>query len=109
MTPKEVLTEFFKAENERDWDTYRKFLHEEVVWVLYGKEERRICGIQQYLQMMQKAYAHTDVQFRCLEMRVSKDGKRVMALLVNEEGAHSLDIFDFQDNLIYREYEFLLD
>ena len=90
MTPKEVLTEFFKAENERDWDTYRKFLHEEVVWVLYGKGERRICGIQQYLQTMEKACAHTDVPFRCLEMRVSKDGNCVMALLVNGEGAEFL-------------------
>ena len=42
-------------------------------------------------------------------MQVSKDGNRIVANLVNELGIRSLDIFDFKNNLIYREYEFILD
>jgi len=109
MTARDSLKAFFKAENERDWDIYRQFLHEELVWKLFGKEERRICGIQNYMQTMQKAYENSNARFRCQDMQVSNEGNRIVAYLINDYGARSLDIFDFKDGLIYREYEFILD
>jgi len=109
MTAKDTLKAFFKAENERDWEVYRHFLHEEIVWQLFDKEARNICGIQDYMQTIQKAYERSDVRFRCQDMQVSHDGNRIAACLVNDYGARSLDIFDFKDGLIYREYEFILD
>ncbi|MDC4233195.1 nuclear transport factor 2 family protein [Actinomyces sp. B33] len=109
MAARDALEAFFKAENERDWDAYRQFLHEEIVWRLFDKEERRICGILNYMQTMQKVYENSDVRFRCQDMQVSNEGNRVVAYLINDFGARSLDIFDFKDGLIYREYEFILD
>ena len=44
MTAKDILEAFFKAENERDWEVYQQFLHKEIVWRLFDKEERRICS-----------------------------------------------------------------
>lgn len=42
-------------------------------------------------------------------MEISADNTRVIAYLINDKGERSLDIFDFKDNLIFREFEFLLD
>ncbi len=109
MKTKEILEAFFEAENKRDWESYQRFLHAEIVWELFGKKERTICGIQSYMETMQKAYENSEVQFVCQNMQVSNDGNRIAACLVNDLGMRSLDVFDFKDNLIYREYEFLLD
>ena len=109
MTAKEVLEDFFKAENERNWKVYQQFLHKEIVWQLFDKETRSICGIQDYMLTMQKAHENSDIRFLCQDMQVSNDGNRIIAYLINDMGARSLDIFDFKDNLIYREYEFILD
>ena len=68
-----------------------------------------ICGIQDYMQTIKKAYENPDAHFICQDMKVSKDGNRIVALLINESGIRSLDVFDFKNNLIYREYEFILD
>ena len=104
MTAKDALVLFFKAENERNWEVYQQFLHEEIVWQLFEKDTRMICGIQDYMQTIKKAYENPDAHFICQDMQVSKDGNRIVANLVNELGIRSLDIFDFKNNLIYREY-----
>ena len=109
MATKDILEAFFKAENERDWEVYQQFLHKEIVWQLFDNETRSIRGIQDCILAMQKAYENSDVRFRCQDMQVSADGSRVVAYLINDIGARSLDIFDFKDDLIYREYEFILD
>jgi len=109
MAAKDLLNAFFKAENERDWEVYARFLHTEIIWKLFGKEEKTIKGIPGYMKTIKKAYENTDIQFTCQEMRISIDGSRIAACLINDSGTRSLDIFDFKDNLIYREYEFILD
>ena len=109
MTAKDALVLFFKAENERNWEVYQQFLHEEIVWQLFEKDTRMICGIQDYMQTIKKAYENPDAHFICQDMQVSKDGNRIVTHLVNELGIRSLDVFDFKNNLIYREYEFILD
>lgn len=78
MTAKDILVDFFKAENEREWEVYRQFLHEEIVWYLFDKEARRICGIQDYMQTMQKVYERSDVRFLCQDMQVSQDSTRIV-------------------------------
>lgn len=103
------LQEFFDAENRRDWAKYKQFLHPEVIWKLYGAQDKEIAGIEQYLQTMMKVYEHTDVQFTCEDMKVSSDKNRIVAFLVNDFGMRSMEVFDFKENLIYREYEFILD
>ena len=100
MTAKDALVLFFKAENERNWEVYQQFLHEEIVWQLFEKDTRMICGIQDYMQTIKKAYENPDAHFICQDMQVSKDGNRIVANLVNELGIRSLDIFDFKNNLI---------
>lgn len=44
MDRKQILTLFFKAENERDWKTYRKYLSPDIVWELHSKEKIKIKG-----------------------------------------------------------------
>lgn len=109
MTNREILEAFFRAENERDWETYRTFLDPGVEWQLFGKEEKTVSGIEEYMRVIQRAYEDTDVQFSCRELELSKDGNRAVTFLVSDSGMRSLDIFDFKDGRIYREYEFLLD
>ncbi|UTC66972.1 MULTISPECIES: nuclear transport factor 2 family protein [unclassified Treponema] len=109
MNNKEVLAAFFKAENERNWNIYQRFLHSEISWQLFGKEEKKIIGVENYMQVIKKAYSNTDAQFSCVNMQISSDGNRIVTYLVNNFGARSLDIFDFKDGMIYREYEFILD
>ena len=46
--------------------------------------------------------------FVCESMLVSESGNRVIAKLKNSVGGYSIDIFDFEDNLIRWEYEYLL-
>lgn len=109
MTNREVLEAFFKAENERHWEAYQQFLHSEISWQLFNKEEKKIVGIQDYIQVIKNAYANIDIRFSCLDMQISGDGNRIVAYLTNDSGARSLDIFDFKEGLIYKEYEFILD
>ncbi|MDO4229454.1 MAG: nuclear transport factor 2 family protein [Capnocytophaga sp.] len=109
MTTTEILEAFFKAENNRDWESYRRFLHHEIVWTLFGKKEKTILGIENYMQTIQKAYENSDIRFVCQDLQVSNDGNRIVAVLINDLKIRSIDIFDFKDNLIYREYEFFLD
>lgn len=109
MVTKDILESFFEAENKRDWAIYKQFLHTEIIWQLFDKKVRTISGVENYMQTMKKAYENTDIQFSCQNMQISKDGNRIAAYLINDSGICSLDIFDFKDNLIYREYEFILD
>ncbi|MGC5048479.1 nuclear transport factor 2 family protein [Micrococcus porci] len=79
-----VLGAFFTAENARDWETYRSFLHPDAEWVL---GDRVIRGIDRYVEAMQAAYGDDDVQFRCEWSHVSESGSLVAALLVDDGGA----------------------
>lgn len=108
MRPEDVLASFFEAENKRDWITYRQFLHPEVTWQLIDKETKHIIGIEEYIRIMKKAYENTNIRFTCRDMKISSDGNRIVADLINDNGVRAIDIFDFKDNLIYREYEFIL-
>ncbi|AIN93688.1 nuclear transport factor 2 family protein [Treponema putidum] len=109
MDTKDILQKFFEAENSRDWETYQKFLHDEVVWQLFNSETKNIEGIDEYMKVIKNAYKNQDIKFTCKEMKVSNSGNRIAACLINDLGKISIDIFDFKDNLIYREYEFILD
>lgn len=55
------LAEFFDAENRRDWDSYREFLHPQVEWVL---EEDVIKGRERYCETIVAAYAQSASRFR---------------------------------------------
>lgn len=104
----DTLVRFFRAENERDWETYRAFLHEDVVWHLHGEGDRTIRGVEEYLQTIRDAYAGSDTRFRVEEAHEAADGSRVVVLLVDDSGRRSCEVFDVEDGLIRREHEFLL-
>ena len=99
------LAEFFDAENRRDWDNYREFLHPQVEWVL---EEDVIKGRERYCETIVAAYAQSASRFRTHQMLESEDRRRIATLRVDTDGRRSLDIFEFEDGLIRREWEFLL-
>lgn len=108
MNNKEKLMAFFAAENKRDWEKYRQFLHPDVKWVLHAKAVRRICGIDAYLTAMMDAYAGNNNTFVCESLYPGNDGNRIAAILINNLNERSCDIFEFKDGLIYEEHEFIL-
>jgi ketosteroid isomerase-like protein len=108
MTTQERLQAFFEAENARDFEAYRMFLHPDVVWRLFGSETKTMTGAEEYLRAIRQAYRDSEVRFTCEKMLVSEDGSRIVTLLRNDAGVRSLDVFDFCEGLIVREYEFIL-
>jgi ketosteroid isomerase-like protein len=108
MDTKELLSAFFEAENKRDWATYREFLSPNVVWVLHSKQIKTIRGIDDYLTAMMAAYKGSDNTFVCEALYQSSDGTRIVAILKNNLGERSCDIFEFFDGRIVKEYEFIL-
>lgn len=108
MTNKNSLLSFFEAENKRDWPTYRKFLSADVVWVLHAGQTKTIEGIDAYLRAIMEAYAGNDNTFVCEALYQSDDGNRIVAILKNNMGERSCDIFEFSDGLIVKEHEFTL-
>ncbi len=108
MNNKERLFAFFEAENKRDWERYRDFLHPEVRWTLHSERVHVICGMNAYLNAMIDAYAENDNTFICESLYQNSTGNRIVTILVNNRKERSCDIFEFKDGLIYREYEFIL-
>ena len=104
-----LLERFFAAENARDWATYASLLHPGVEWVLVDDgAERRIVGREDYLAAIVAAYDGAGAVFSCLDMTVDRGRGRVATLLVDDDGERCLDVFDVEDGLIRREWEFLL-
>ena len=103
------LLAFFDGENRRDWGLYQTFLHPEVVWELHqpGGQVERIQGIPAYLARIRVAYEGWDGQFRC--GRLKRDGEGIKVWLVNDRGERSRERFQFQNGLIWREWEDLTD
>lgn len=100
-----VMETFFTAENRRDWARYAEFLHPDVEWAV---GERVVRGRDAYLRAIRTAYEDSDMQFRQHQVLSSQDGRLVATLLVDSEGSRSLDVFEFEDGLIRREWEYLL-
>ncbi|MEX3566654.1 polyketide cyclase [Micrococcus endophyticus] len=67
-----------------------------------------VRGIDRCVEAMQAAYGDDDVRFRCERSHVSESGSLVAALLVDDAGRRSLDVFEFKDGLVWKEHEFLL-
>jgi len=104
-----LLRQFFAVENARDWRTYAGFLHPQVEWSLIDVgRERRVVGREAYLQAIRSAYDGAATKFRCVETMVDHRRGRIAAVLVDELGERSLEVFDVEDGLIRREWEFFL-
>ena len=103
-----ILQKFFEAENQRDWETYAKFLSPDIVWELHGHTTEIIRGKTAYLIRIQEAYNNRNVQFTCKQYECNAIQSRILTYLVNDYGQASCDIFEFKDGLIVREFEFLL-
>lgn len=108
MANKDKLISFFEAENKRDWSTYRKFLSQDVAWTLHSKQTKTIRGIDAYLTAIIEAYKGSDNTFVCEALYQSGDENRIIAILRNNLGERSCDVFEFSGGLIVEEYEFML-
>ena len=109
MNTKDILLDFFEAENKRDWSTYRKFLSSDIVWELHSNQVKTIRGIDDYLTTIMEAYRNCDNTFVCQTLYQNSDGSRIATILKNNLGERSCDIFEFSDGCIVKEYEFILD
>lgn len=103
------LERFVAAEHARDWQRYATFLHSEVLRTrVDGAAERRIVGRDAYLAVIRRAYEGVWTTFRCVDMTIDESRSRVASLLISDTGDRSLDVFDLDNGLIRREWEFLL-
>lgn len=108
MGAAETLASFFQAENDRDWKSYRTFLHADVIWHLHAEHETVIQGVEEYLRAIQDAYRNSSTRFRVGEMHESARGERIAVMLIDDDGRRSFEVFDFEDGRIRCEHEFLL-
>ncbi len=110
MDNENSLMEFFLAENQREWTRYKTFLHPSVEWILFSDSKIQFTyGIRDYMDKIRSAYGKSENSFICEKMITGRNGQRIMAILVNNHGHRSIDIFDFENGLIRNEYEFLMD
>jgi len=104
-----VLQQLFDAENNRDWVAVGDLLHPDVRWTIVGAEgERVVEGKDSYLEALATAYEGSETRFRCVEVTRSGDGARTVTMLVDDDGRRSLDVFEVEEGLVRREWEFPL-
>ena len=105
----ETILGFLRAENERDWETYRRYLDADVEWEVYGPPHRRtIRGREAYLTAIQAAYAGAPSTFAIVAMAV--DEEKQMALVGFElRGRRSVCVFELRSGLIVNEREYFDD
>ncbi len=109
MENKELLRRFFELENRRDWTAYETFLHSDIEWILYHEGGSQvISGVENYMNKIRTAYYGNHDTFLCEAFFSSTSGDRITAILINNHGKRSTDIFEFENGLIRREWEFLL-
>jgi len=109
MKNENALFEFFAAENDRDWERYAQYLHQDVEWRLFTAFGCQVIqGLDNYMAKIMTAYEGSQDSFICDQHFSSQSGSRIVTVLHNNYGQQSVDIFDFEDGLIKHEYEFLL-
>lgn len=105
----EKLTNFFNAENDRDWKLYESFLSEDVQWISYGPPKERLCPEKKdYIKTMIRAYRNIPERFSVLNM-VSDIERGVVIAELELRSRRSVDIFEFENGLIKREREYYDD
>ena len=105
----EKLTNFFNAENARDWKLYESFLSEDVQWISYGPPKRKVVsGKKDYIKTMIRAYRNIPERFSVLNM-VSDIESGVVIAELELRSRRSVDIFEFENGLIKREREYYDD
>jgi len=103
------LLDFFEVENNRDWETYEKFLAPDVEWTAYGPPRRSVVkGRDEYVKTMKKAYKNIKGRFRVLNIAYNSKKNLVMAEL-ELDSRKSVDVFEFRNGLIWREREYYDD
>ena len=105
----ELLVQFFQAENMRDWETYETFLAEDVVWELReAGKTKTIRGKRAYMNHIRSAYKGSGATFSCEGLYTGADDSCLAAILVNDAGTRSCDMFWFEDEKIVFELEVIL-
>lgn len=105
----ELLAQFFQAENMRDWETYETFLAEDVVWELReAGETTTIRGRRAYMNHIRTVYEESGATFSCEGLYTGADDSCLVAILVNDAGTRSCDMFWFEDEKIVFELEVIL-
>ena len=105
----ELLAQFFQAENMRDWETYEAFLAEDIVWELReAGKTTTIRGKCAYMNHIRSAYKGSNATFSCEGLYIGADNSCLAAMLVNDAGIRSCDMFWFEDEKIVFELEVIL-
>ena len=105
----EKLTNFFNAENDRDWKLYESFLSEDVEWISYGPPKRKVVsGKKDYIKTMIRAYRNIPERFSVLNM-VSDPERGVVIADLDPLSRGSVDVLEFENGLIRREWKYCDD
>ncbi len=60
------------------------------------------------MNRIKSAYGERDDSFSCEALYSGKSVNRIVAILINNRGQRSTDIFEFENGLIKKEWEYLL-
>ncbi len=104
----ETVTGLLRAENERDWEEYRRYLAPDVEWTTYGPKRATVRGRDRFVEEVKRMYAGRDATFSVERMAVDEPSGIAFVELVIE-GLRSADVFRVEDGLIRAESEYLED
>ncbi len=92
-----------------DRETYETFLAEDIVWELReAGEAKTIRGKRAYMNHIRSAYKGSGATFSCEGLYAGADNSCLAAILVNDTGTRSCDMFWFEDEKIVFELEVIL-
>jgi len=109
MKNSELLTRFFAAENKRDWENFRSYLHPQVMWFIHTEDSHSaIAGREDFIDASITDASESGVTFTCERTDVSASGNRVVAHLLNSDDSRTVRIVDFEEGLIKWIHEFVV-
>lgn len=110
MKNTELLSRFFVAENKRDWENFRSYLHPQVMWFIHTEDSHSaIAGREDYIDASITDAKTSDVTFTCEHTDVSTSGNRIVAHLQNSNNTRTVKIVDFEEGLIKWVHEYTIE
>lgn len=100
-----VVTSFYAAENDRDWDTIRRYVAEDIVSRSYPSGDQ-VRGRDDYLAGMQAMYEGRSSTFEVHAISADPSTATVFAEL-SIESKWSVNVFELRDGQIFSEREYL--
>ncbi len=103
-TPKELVEQYWRAANDRDWQTFGALLHEDILYEIPQTRER-VRGRAAYLNFNETYPGDWTLEI----VRLVADEHQAVsqtAFRVNSQEQSGISFFEFKDGLIHRIVDF---